>query len=212
MSKKLSAISLFSALYLFLTACAFANDLAKNGGESVLSPVTQKELAPFDQASSAKTNELSGQQASEQPPAQSTEPAPAKMSEAPAVPVKSSQIPKAPAAPKSPKADDKKSAQTEGVRAGDIYVSCKDYFDNKFNTKENISKRATCNGYFFGVGSTLLTLASYGINTNICVPADITTHQVIQVFLDWGKANTDNLSIQAADATLKALGARFPCQ
>jgi hypothetical protein len=98
-----------------------------------------------------------------------------------------------------------------GVRAGDVFVSCKDYFQNKFNNKENVSKRATCNGYFMGVASTLLTLQQAGINTEICLPKDISTHQVIKIFIDWGNENEKSLTIPATDATLKALSDKYPC-
>jgi hypothetical protein len=188
---------MFKNLFLLTIALYFISLNAFAAEESVLSPVIQKELVPIENTPSVKTNEMSIEQA----------PVTTPVAQAPTT---------APVAPKAPKIaqapNAKKSAATEGVRAGDIYVSCKDYFQNSFNNKENISKRATCNGYFFGVGSTLLTLDTYGLNTNICLPTDITTHQVIQTFLDWSKANTDNLSIQAADATLRALGARFPCE
>jgi hypothetical protein len=115
-----------------------------------------------------------------------------------------------PAQPNQDKTE-KKSSINDGVRAGDVYNSCKDYFNNTFNTKENISKRATCNGYFFGVGGTLLTLKASGVDTKICIPNDISTHQIIQAFLDWAKINEAGLVIKAADGTLKALADRYPC-
>jgi hypothetical protein len=101
---------------------------------------------------------------------------------------------------------------SEGVRAGDVYNSCKEYFTNKFNTKENISKRATCNGFFFGVGSTLLTLKLSDVDTQVCLPNNITTHQIIQSFLDWGRINAEGLKLKAGDATIKALADRYPCK
>lgn len=98
-----------------------------------------------------------------------------------------------------------------GLRAGDIYNSCKNYFSSEINNKENVAKRGTCNGYFFGVASTLLTLNMAMFDTNVCLPRTITTHQTIQAFLEWAQKEGTDLKVLATEGTMEALKKKYPC-
>lgn len=98
------------------------------------------------------------------------------------------------------------------VMAGDIYASCQHYLQNKFNTSETISKRASCNGYFFGIGGMLVALQNEKVVTNTCVPADISTDNMGKAFLRWAAKADSDLKMPAADATLIAIREYFPCQ
>ena len=64
-------------------------------------------------------------------------------------------------------AQEKKELETmkKGVEAADIYVACKYYFSKLFNTRENVSRKNICNGYFFGATSMLLLLQQKVNNT-----------------------------------------------
>lgn len=103
------------------------------------------------------------------------------------------------------------SKDNAGVAVRDIYRACKNYFESQFNTKENVARKGTCNGYFFGIGSTLLTLSLSNINTSICLPEDISTEQVISDFLVWAKSNPNAMQYLATEGTLTALTNKYPC-
>ncbi len=98
-----------------------------------------------------------------------------------------------------------------GVPAGHIYLACKNYFANSFNTRENIARRSTCSGYFFGVGSALLSLQASGKKTGLCLPKTTTTKDVIEIFLLWYKQNDDKRNMLAIEAVLTSLGAAYQC-
>ncbi len=100
---------------------------------------------------------------------------------------------------------------TEGVKARDIYRACKNYFESTFNTRENTARKSICNGYFFGVGGTLLALSLSKVQTGICLPDTISTEQIIHDFIDWGIADTNNLDYLASQGTLTALAQKYPC-
>ncbi|PIR37129.1 MAG: hypothetical protein COV35_11080 [Alphaproteobacteria bacterium CG11_big_fil_rev_8_21_14_0_20_39_49] len=97
------------------------------------------------------------------------------------------------------------------VRAGDIYASCQHHFENVFNTTENIAKRASCNGYFFGIGGILIILQSEKANTKTCIPEDISAHDLAKVFLEWTKNPKNDLNISAPEATIMALREKYKC-
>jgi hypothetical protein len=105
-----------------------------------------------------------------------------------------------------------KSKKNEAVRAGDIYASCQHYLENKFNTSEAISKRASCNGYFFGIGGMLVALQNEKIATKTCLPADISTDNMGKAFLKWAEKSDSDLKMSASEATLLAIREYFPCQ
>jgi hypothetical protein len=101
--------------------------------------------------------------------------------------------------------------QTPIVRAGDIYASCQHHFENQFNTSENISKRASCNGYFFGIGGILVLLQNEGASTKTCVPDQISAHDLTKIFLKWAKDPKNDLNIAAPEATLLAIRNEYKC-
>lgn len=97
------------------------------------------------------------------------------------------------------------------VRAGDIYASCQHHFENRFNTRESISKRASCNGYFFGIGGILLILQKERVKTKTCIPSDISAHNITKAFLKWAKNPKNDLNMSAPEATMIALREEFGC-
>lgn len=93
-----------------------------------------------------------------------------------------------------------------------IYQGCRYYFTKRFSTKENIAKKNACNGYFFGVGSTLLILIKKGIGLGICIPNDISTEQVIKDYLNWAKYHLQYIKVAfATDSVMLALKKKYPC-
>lgn len=96
------------------------------------------------------------------------------------------------------------------VNAAAIYAACNKYFDHTFNTRENISRKATCNGYFFGVASTLLSIGKD--KTSLCMDASISTEQTIRDFLDWAKTRTDLSDIFATQGVFLALQEKYKCK
>ncbi len=100
-----------------------------------------------------------------------------------------------------------------GGAMGNVYASCRKYFERTFNTQDNFSKKAMCNGYFFGVGSTLLTMQMRGVRFDtMCLPKDISTEKIIEVFLTWAEKNNDKFPIPATQAVFESLAASYPCQ
>lgn len=104
-----------------------------------------------------------------------------------------------------------KSPDKATVEAQHIFAACKYYFKHTFNTRENIARKATCNGYFFGIGGTLLALKTAGKRTGICIPNSISTHEIIRIFLNWSDTHYDQLQIPAADAVIMALSEQYSC-
>ena len=98
------------------------------------------------------------------------------------------------------------------VRAGDIYASCQHHFENHFNSRESISKRASCNGYFFGIGGILLILQNEKVKTKTCIPSDISAHNITKAFLKWAKDPKNDLNMSAPEATMIALREKFGCK
>ncbi len=102
-------------------------------------------------------------------------------------------------------------ATNSGVEVGDIYVACKYYFSKLFNTRENVSRKNICNGYFFGSASMLLLLQSEKIPTNTCIPMDISTEEIIRGFLEWTDKHQDKMKMLAAEALMEMLRQNYPC-
>lgn len=108
-------------------------------------------------------------------------------------------------APKTP------DVERSGVEVDDIYIACKYYFSKLFNTRENVSRKNICNGYFFGSASILLLLQSEGVVTDTCMPMDISTEEVIKSFLDWAGSNPDKMKMLASEALLELVRQKYPC-
>lgn len=120
----------------------------------------------------------------------------------------------------------------QGVQVADIYVACKHYFSKILNTRENVSRKNICNGFFFGSASMLLLLQDERIATKTCMPMDVSTEEIIRAFLDWAekeqaqvtKTNMGNddpakssnkkankMSMLASEALLKLIRDQYPC-
>ena len=112
------------------------------------------------------------------------------------------------AAPISKAAED---PDKSGVQVDDIYVACKYYFSKLFNTRENVSRKNICNGYFFGSASMLLLLQAEGVKTNTCVPMDVSTEEIIKGFLEWTDKNPDKMQMLASEALLEIIRKNYPC-
>src|SRR5690606_12518594 len=94
-----------------------------------------------------------------------------------------------------------------------LYHACEKYFDHTFNTRENISRKATCNGYFFGVASTLLLLQETDAKIPFCLPATLSTEDAARIFLTWGKSSLSlNPDEFATQAVIKSLKQAYPCK
>lgn len=98
------------------------------------------------------------------------------------------------------------------ITAFHVFKACRKYFESTFNTRENIARRAICNGYFFGLGSTLMSLRAEGIKIGACLPGDLTTEQVIHTFLDWTKLNESKLNNSASSGAIAALRDKYSCK
>lgn len=114
---------------------------------------------------------------------------------------------------KNIQAQEKKDLETikNGVQVADIYVACKYYFSKLFNTRENVSRKNICNGYFFGSASMLLLLQNEKVDTRTCMPMDISTEEVIKGFLDWADKNPSKNKMLASEALLEILRDNYPC-
>jgi len=100
----------------------------------------------------------------------------------------------------------------ELVDANDIYKTCKHYFKNTFNTKENFARKATCHAYFYGIGATLLTLKKNNIETGFCIKDDLTTDELMHLYVDWAKEHPDHMDMPAMDAIFMAIDSEFYCE
>lgn len=97
------------------------------------------------------------------------------------------------------------------VKAANIMQACSNYFDHSFRTRESVARKATCNGYFFGIGGILLSLQVAGRNTGTCLPTDISTEQIVRDYLSWSVENEDKINSPAAESVLTALTSKYPC-
>ena len=113
--------------------------------------------------------------------------------------------------PEAGKASDA-ATDKNGVQVGDIYVACKYYFSKVFNTRESVSRKNICNGYFFGSASMLLLLQNEEVETNTCIPMDISTEEIIRSFLEWTDKNPDKMKMLASEALLQLLRQNYPCK
>lgn len=99
----------------------------------------------------------------------------------------------------------------KGVVVDDVYVACKYYFSKLFNTRENSGRKNICNGYFFGASSMIILLQDEKIETNTCLPMDISTEEMIKTFIKWSEANPDKGKMQASQALLEMMRESYPC-
>jgi len=97
------------------------------------------------------------------------------------------------------------------VNVGHIYRACKNYFDHTFNTRENAARKAICNGFFYGMGGTLMTLGLSKVDTGVCLPKNFSTEQFIRDFISWVKSDASNKILPAAGGTMKMLTEKYPC-
>lgn len=100
---------------------------------------------------------------------------------------------------------------TRDSTAADVYAACKRYFDHTFNTRESIARKATCNGYFFGIGSTLLMLQNSNIPLPFCLPEDVSTEDIIQNFIDWAKEKPHKLSKFSTKGVIASIENSYAC-
>lgn len=98
-----------------------------------------------------------------------------------------------------------------GVQVADIYIACKYYFSKLFNTRENVSRKNICNGYFFGSASMLLLLQDEKVDTGTCIPMDVSTEEIIKGFLDWADKNPGKNKMLASSALLEIIRENYPC-
>ena len=103
------------------------------------------------------------------------------------------------------------SAGANYIKAANIFSSCKKYFTNTFRTRENIARKATCNGYFFGIGGVLLSLQSSGVKTGLCLPGNLSTEQIIKEYIDWAQKSESNMQLYAAESVLTSLKENYSC-
>lgn len=110
---------------------------------------------------------------------------------------------------------EKENHQIEGevqeIKVREIYKACKNYFDHTFNTRENSARKAICNGFFYGMGGTLMTLGLSKVDTGICLPANFSTEQFIRDFIAWVKSDITNMDLQAPAGTMRMLSEKYPC-
>lgn len=98
------------------------------------------------------------------------------------------------------------------IRAFDTYHACKRYFRKTFVTRENIARKSTCLGYFYGVGSILLHLQMSQVRTGACLPEDFSVEDMMLTFVQWAEVNPENLkNVSATSAIMRALGTGYPC-
>jgi hypothetical protein len=97
------------------------------------------------------------------------------------------------------------------TKASAIYVACKHYFEHQFTTRERIARKATCNGFFFGIASTLIVLQNSGIALPLCPPKEMSTEDAIRSFIVWGENNQDKLNVFATKGVIDSLIASYPC-
>lgn len=100
---------------------------------------------------------------------------------------------------------------TSGVTVADISVACKYYFSKVFNTRENVSRKNICNGYFFGAASMLLLLQSEEVETDTCIPMDVSTEEIIRGFMEWVDKNPNKMKMLAGEALLEVLRLNYSC-
>jgi len=103
------------------------------------------------------------------------------------------------------------SAAEVGVRAINTYNGCRKYFSRSFNTRENIARKSACGTYFYAIASTLLLLKESEIISNVCIPKDVTTEDVLSAFLRWAENHPDAMDTVSAKATILALQEKYPC-
>lgn len=109
--------------------------------------------------------------------------------------------------------DSNKNIALKTITGYNIFQGCRYYFTKRFNTKENLAKKSSCNGYFYGLGSTLLVLKQKGINIGICMPNDISTEQIIKDYLNWAKYNLRYIQVSfPTEAVITALKKKYPCK
>ncbi len=99
------------------------------------------------------------------------------------------------------------------VHASNIYEACRRYFTKSFNNREMIARQSICNGFFFGVGSTLLVLQhQHGADTGMCLPKDLSTTDVARVFLNLHRLYGSKLdNVPPTDALYMGLRKTYPC-
>lgn len=98
------------------------------------------------------------------------------------------------------------------LNASSVYFTCKDYFRHQFNTKELMSRKSTCTGYFYGIGSVLKLLQKQDVGLLFCLPDDLSTTDMIEAFNSWaGKNRKLRIEYAATVAVMEALKEAYPC-
>lgn len=103
------------------------------------------------------------------------------------------------------------SVAKKDTNAAAIYYACNKYFEHTFTTRESVARKATCNGYFFGIGSTLLLLQSSDVKLPFCLPESTSTEDIIRIFLSWAENHSEDLSMFATKGVIDALTDGYPC-
>lgn len=99
------------------------------------------------------------------------------------------------------------------VKAADIYNSCKRMFEHTFNTRENVARKNICNGYFFGIASTLMTMEAEGSGyKGICFTNEASTESFAKNFIAWMELHPDKMTLNATEAVLAATTEKYNCQ
>lgn len=100
----------------------------------------------------------------------------------------------------------------KNVTALDIFSGCRDYDRPDFLNRERISRRAACNGFFFGAASTVAWLRrTHKASIPHCFPESLSTEQIIRIFLEWAYKRDDLQGFLAVESVLLALDSAFPC-
>ncbi len=103
----------------------------------------------------------------------------------------------------------------QNVTAAAVYYTCRDYFEHKFNSaaRENVGRKSSCVSYFFGAGSMLLLLNNENVHTEVCLPPESSTEDLIRLFNKWmAKHAAESDKEIATVVLLNAIRDAYPCE
>jgi hypothetical protein len=104
-------------------------------------------------------------------------------------------------------------AEEKNVTAEDLRAACEFYFEAHFQNRERVARKQVCNGFFFGLASSVLALRSQErLSYPYCFPGSLSTEDAVRAFLDWSKTAQSLDRYLAAEAALIALEEKYPCR